>query len=126
MKKQLQKMAGREDDWTLELRKFPLTTKVDLPNFESVTFEQLRTFDKPIKLEKITIYHHAVRRLELSFTNGMESAAYQNKSYSKSDTSYEQTWDTEKKIKKISMRADDYVRGMKFLDENDNELFKWD
>ena len=38
MKEQLLKMSGSADDWTLELRKFPLID-VDSPNYESVTHE---------------------------------------------------------------------------------------
>ena len=57
MKKELLLMPGSEDDWVLELRKFPVTD-VDAPNFESVTLEQLKASpsNKPIKLQQFNVY----------------------------------------------------------------------
>ena len=52
IKKQLQLMSGSEDDWSLELRQFPVTD-VENPNFESVNIEKLKTLsiDKLPKLQ---------------------------------------------------------------------------
>ena len=47
MKKQLREMSGLKAGWTFEeVRKFPVTTKVDSPNFESVTFEKLNALSR--------------------------------------------------------------------------------
>ena len=101
MKTKLQKMSGLADDWTLELRKLPIID-VDTPNYESVTIEQVTALstDKPVKLQKI-IYEEGgpMTRLELFFTNGLESAAYQN--HTSRFTQHEKTWDISKQIKKI-------------------------
>ena len=67
-------MAGLEDDWPLELRKFQLTDKLDAPNFESVTFEELKVLlaDKQPKLQGFNCYNsNGLRKIELIFTNGL-------------------------------------------------------
>ena len=56
MKKELQLMSGSEEDWQFELRKFAVTD-VDAPNFESITFEQLKALSgNPPKLQKCFYY----------------------------------------------------------------------
>ena len=76
IKKELLLMSGSEDDWQLELRKFPITESVDAPNFESITFEQLQTLDKPPNLQKFNVHHGAITKIELFFDNGLGSASY--------------------------------------------------
>ena len=121
-------MSGSADDWIMELRKFSIIDVVS-PNFESVNLEKLTTLqtDKPVKLQKI-IYEEGgpMTKLELFFTNGLESAALQI--HSSRYTAHEQTWDSSKQIKKISIKLQSGGRmcGMKFLDEKDNEIVKWD
>ena len=73
MKNQLKMMAGLEDDWPLELRKLQLTDKLDAPNFESVTLEQLKAqlADKLPKLQGFNCYNgNGMKKIELIFTNG--------------------------------------------------------
>ena len=67
-------------------------------------------------------------KMELIFTNGLDSAAFQTPQYSAGHTRYENTWDTSKKVKKISIKfhTRNYMSGMQFLDEKDNELVKWE
>ena len=124
-------MSGSEDNtrWTFdELRKFPLMT-VDSPNFESVTFEKLKSLstDKPIRLQSFNCHYHLLKRIELCFTDGLESAVYQLSDY-KDHPKSEMILDARKQIKKISIRlySGTYLSGMNFLDEKDNEIVKWD
>ena len=75
MKDQLLKMAGLKVDWKGgELRKMPLTDKLDNPNFESVNLENLEalsTNELP-KLQGFNCYKHVgLRKIELTFTNGL-------------------------------------------------------
>ena len=131
MKQQLLKMSGAEADRKLELRKFPLTETVDSPNFESVTFEQLEALhgDKPVRLQKYNYSaSSAFGRMELFFSDGLVSPAFECTYFSSNWAKHEKTWPTSKPVKKISlkMHKDNYVLGMKFLDENDNELDKWE
>ena len=128
MKKQLGKMAGSENEKPLELRKFAIAKEVEQPNFESVTIEQLKVLDKPPKLQQFNCYFSYMTKIELSFTNGLETAAYETTSYSSDNEKSEQTLDISKKIKKISIRVDNYsdIRGIQFLDEKNNEIAKWE
>ena len=131
MKTQLQEMSGSfNNNWTFEeLRKFPLTNNIEKINFESVTFEKLESLprDKPIKLQRFNCYYTALSKIELFFTNELESAAYQNTTHTPSRKEYELTWDASKEIKKISIKFEGkVVRGLKFLDEKDSEIVKWD
>ena len=64
--------------------------------------------------------------MELFFDNGLGNASYQSTDHSPSHTKYEKTWDTTRQIKKVSFRLCEYVHGMQFLDEKDNEIVKWD
>ena len=127
MKKQLQKMSGSEDDWTLELRKFPLM-QIDSSDYESVTVEQLEAWprDKLPQLQSYTYFGGSLTKIELSFSNGLDSAAYTTSSYASTYTKHVQNWDTSKKVQKISVKfhTNGSIYGMKFLDENDNELNK--
>ena len=75
-------MAGSQVDF--ELRKLPIIDG-DSPNFESVTYEHLKTIDKPIKLQKLAIRNNILYALELYFSNGLDSAAYQTTSFSSSN-----------------------------------------
>ena len=122
-------MSGSRDAWILEIRKFAVM-EVDSPNFESVTIEKLRALDKPIKLQKYNycIQGGAMSRIELSFTNGLDSATYQSTAHKQSyTTNIEQTWDISRQIKKVSVAVNyQQCRGLKFLDEKDNEIAKWD
>ena len=131
----MQKMSGLKKDWQLELRKFPLSDKVDTPNFESVTIEKLNALatENPVKLQGFNCYSTGLSKIELFFTNGLESADYQLTYFKTSHAKSEQTCDTSKQIKKISVKLyassssnDIYVNGIKFLDKNDNELVKWE
>ena len=133
MKKQLKMMSGLEENtrWTFEeLRKFPLTKRMDSPNFESVTFEKLKSLpnDKPVKLERFTTYCEHLTKIELIFSNGLENAAYTTTSFHESHAKYEQTWDNSRQIKQISIRLDHHpaVTGMQFLDEKDDEIVNWE
>ena len=66
-------------------------------------------------------------KIELFFTNKLESAAYQTSNHDSSWKENELTWDASKQIKKISIKfTSTNVRGLKFLDETDNEIVKWD
>ena len=123
MKKQLQKMSGSAlvsaDDWPLELRKFAIMN-VDSSNFESVNLEQLKALsDKSIKLQKLEIIGNTpLTKMEMFFTNGLESAAYKCADYNSQLKKHEGTFDTSKLIKKISVKMDTgAVKGLKFLDE---------
>ena len=129
MKNQLQKMSGLEDDWPLELRKLPLT-KIDSPNFESVTIDKLKLLssDKLPRLQSYSYWWGALTRIELNFTNEFDSAGYQTTSHTSSYKKCDQKWDGSKKVKKVSLRfhTNGAIYGMKLLDENDNEIDKWD
>ena len=105
MKDQLLKMAGSKVDISLELRKFPLIDG-DSSNFESVNIEFLKALstDKPVKLQKLNCHNTGLTKIELFFTNGLESASYKATSYSASQVKSEQTWDVSKQIKKISVK----------------------
>ena len=122
MKPQLQEMSGSVKEWKFEeLRKFALTDKIDKVNFESVTPEQLTSLssNKPIKLQKINCYLSHLTKIELFFTNELESAAYETTSYGSDDKKSELTWDVSRQIKKISIKFYNTtnVTGLKFLDE---------
>ena len=128
MKKQLLEMCGSEDDYQLELRKLPLMN-VDSPNYESITPEKLKAMpgDKLPKLQSYGYFNNPLVKIELSFTNGLDSAAYATTTFS-TQPKCEQTWDISKKVKIISVKTGNNgkIYGMQFLDENDNELNKWD
>ena len=66
--------------------------------------------------------------MELCFTNGLENAAYYCADGNSSKSKKEIPWDSSKQIKKISIKLNSspYMYGIKFLDENDNELGKHD
>ena len=76
MKDQLLKMAGLKVDWKGgELRKMPLTDKLDNPNFESVNLENLKTLstNELPKLQGFNCYgmFAGFSKIELIFTNGL-------------------------------------------------------
>ena len=64
--------------------------------------------------------------MELHFTRGLENAAYYCADGNSGRSKFELKWDTSKQIKKISINltSSSHVYGIKFLDENDNELGK--
>ena len=123
MKEQLQKMSGLvEEVQPLELRKFALTN-VDETNFESITLEKLKTLstDKPIKLQQFNFYNVYMTQIDLLFTDGLETATF--KTPKAGGDKYETKVDISKQIKKIALKKDgNYVTGIKFLDEKDNEI----
>ena len=69
-----------------------------------------------------------MNKIKLFFTNGLDSATYQSTAHHQSyTTDIEKTWDVSRQIKKISFKASgDQCRGLKFLDEKDNEIVTWD
>ena len=125
---QYQKLSGT--GWKPEVRKLPLM-QIDAPNFESVTVEKLEQLSKSGKVPKLQSYshwHNFLTRIELNFSNEFDSAVYQTTSYASSHPKYDQKWDASRKIKKVSVlfHTSGYIYGMKLLDENDNEIDKWD
>ena len=125
MKEQLRKMSGLvEKVQPLELRRFALTN-VDEPNFESITLEKLKTLstDKPIKLQQLNYYNSNMTMIDLIFTDGLEKATF--KSHNADGSAKEMKWDISKQIKKIALKKNgNYVCGIQFLDEKDNEIVK--
>ena len=114
-------------DCTLEeLIKLPIKGN-ETSNFESITLEKLKALtDKP-KLQKFKTDDGPWYGIELFFSNGLENVKYSTVHRS-SLMNKEHTWDNSKQIKKVATRlhGNGFVSGIKFLDEKDNEIYKWE